>query len=125
MSGFSFHGVHSSTFGIYTQDQARTILPARREGKITIPGRSGSYEGVRGNVYDERLETILCAFKCPAGKTVPEICREIAYWLSGSGRLSYDKEPDKHWKTRWRTGARRRRPASSSCGTPLWQTSSM
>ena len=84
MSGFSFHGVHSSTFGIYTQDQARTILPARREGKITIPGRSGSYEGVRGNVYDERLETILCAFKCPAGKTVPEICREIAYWLSGS-----------------------------------------
>ncbi len=97
MSGFSFHGVHSSTFGIYTQDQARTILPARREGKITIPGRSGSYEGVRGNVYDERLETILCAFKCPAGKTVPEICREIAYWLSGSGRLSYDKEPDKHY----------------------------
>ena len=47
-----------------------------RQGVSAVPG-------VRGNVYDERLETILCAFKCPAGKTVPEICREIAYWLSG------------------------------------------
>lgn len=38
MSGFSFKGVHSSKFGIYTQDQSRTLLPPKREGKITIPG---------------------------------------------------------------------------------------
>lgn len=97
MSGFTFRGVHSSTFGIYTQDQSRFILPSRREGKITIPGRSGYYNGVSKSVYDERAEGILCSFKCPPGRTVPEMCREIAYWLSGTGRLTYDKEPDKYY----------------------------
>lgn len=96
MSGFSFRGVHSSKFGIYTQDQNRVLVPPRREGKITIPGRSGYYDGV-GNVYNERVESVLCSFVCPEGKTVPEVCREVAYWLSGSGRLIYDKEPDKFY----------------------------
>ena len=36
-------------------------------------------------VYNERAESVLCSFVCPEGKTVPEVCREIAYWLSGSG----------------------------------------
>lgn len=36
MSGFSFRGVHSSKFGIYTQDTSRIILPPRREGKVVI-----------------------------------------------------------------------------------------
>lgn len=97
MSGFSFRGVHSSKFGIYTQDTDRIILPPRREERIVIPGRSGYYDGVAGNIYDERTETIHCAFKCPSGRSVPEICREIAYWLSGIGRLTYDKEPDKYY----------------------------
>ena len=103
MSGFTFRGVHSSIFGIrgiHTQDQSRLILPPRREGKLTIPGRSGYYDGVARNVYDERLESVLCSFTCPPGKTVPEMCREIAYWLSGEGRLIYDKEPDKHYNAR-------------------------
>ena len=77
MSGFSFRGVHSSKFGIYTQDTSRIILPPRREGKVVIPGRSGYYDGVAGNVYDERAETIHCAFKCPKGKTVPEVYGEF------------------------------------------------
>ena len=97
MSGFSFRGIHSGKFGIYTQDANRIILPSRREGKIVIPGRSGYYNGVAGNVYGERSEAIRCSFKCPDGKTVPEVCREIAYWLSGTGRLVYDKEPDKYY----------------------------
>jgi len=100
MSGFSFKGVHSGTFGIYTQDTSRVILPPRREGRVVIPGRSGYYDGVAGGVYDERAETIHCSFKCPTGKTVPEVCREIAYWLSGTGRLTYDKEPDKYYTAR-------------------------
>ena len=97
MSGFSFRGIHSSRFGIFTQDTSRTILPPRREGKVIIPGRSGYHDGLAGAVYDERAETIHCAFKCPSGKAVPEMCREIAYWLSGTGRLAYDKEPDKYY----------------------------
>lgn len=99
MSGFSFRGVHSSKFGIYTQDQNRLLAPPRREGKVVIPGRSGYRDNV-GAVYNERIESVLCSFVCPAGKTVPEVCREIAYWLSGSGRLIYDKEPDKFYMAR-------------------------
>lgn len=100
MSGFTFRGTHSSDFGIHTVDQSRTILPPRREGKIAIPGRSGYYDGVSGGVYDERQESILCTFACPKGRTVAEVCREIAYWLSGTGRLSYDREPDKYYNAR-------------------------
>ena len=99
MSGFTFRGVHSSTYGICTQDQERAILPPGRDERIVIPGRSGYYDGPPG-VYDERVESLHCAFTCPPGKTVPEMCREIAYWLSGEGRLSYDKEPDKHYNAR-------------------------
>ncbi len=62
-----------------------------------IPGRSGYYDGASGGVYDERIEAIHCSFKCPSGKTVPEVCREIAWWLSGTGRLVYEKEPDKYY----------------------------
>lgn len=105
MSGFSFRGVHSGKFGISTQDQARSILPPRREGRIAIPGRSGYYDGTSGSVYDERSESILCSFKCPAGKTVPEMCREIAYWLSGAGQLRFDKEPDKYYMAHITGGA--------------------
>lgn len=100
MSGFTFRGKHSSAFGIHTVDQERVIAPPRREGRIAIPGRSGYYDGVDGGVYDERQESILCSFACPRGKTVPELCREIAWWLSGAGRLSYDKEPDKYYTAR-------------------------
>lgn len=105
MSGFTFRGIHSSTFGICTQDQSRSIQPPLREGRISIPGRSGYYAGTAVGVYDERMETVLCSFKCPPGKTVPEICREIAYWLSGTGRLSYDKELDKYYTAHITGGA--------------------
>ena len=67
---------------------------------MVIPGRSGYYNGIFGDVYDERVEAIHCAFKCPDEKTVPEVCREVAYWLSGTGRLIYDKEPDKYYTAR-------------------------
>ena len=100
MSGFTFRGRHSSLFGIHPVDQARVILPPRREGRIAIPGRSGYYDGVPGGVYDERQESILCAFTRPGDRTVAEVCREIAYWLSGTGRLVYDKEPDKYYTAR-------------------------
>lgn len=95
MSGFTFRGVHSSKFGIYTQDQDRKLLPPRRDSKTIIPGRSGYYDGTVGNIYDERVESIICSFVKPPDKTVPEVFREIAKWLAKPGRLVYDKEPDK------------------------------
>ena len=63
MSGFTFRGVHSSVYGICTQDQERAILPPGRDERIVIPGRSGYYDGPPG-VYDERVEGLHCAFKC-------------------------------------------------------------
>lgn len=99
MSGFTFRGISSKKFGIYTVDQDRKILPPRRESRVTIPGRSGYYD-TKSNVYDERTESLLCSFVCPPGKTIPEMCREIAGWLSGTGHLIYDKEPDKYYLAR-------------------------
>lgn len=98
--GFTFRGVHSSRYGVHMQAQGRTLLPPRREGSIVIPGESGCYDGVGGRVYDTRSETFQCGFAKPAGMSVPEVCRELAYWLSGTGRLVLDKEPDKYYLAR-------------------------
>lgn len=97
MKGFTFRGIHSREFGIFAQDQERILIPSRREGRILIPGRSGYHDGVLKRAYDERVESTVCGFVKPQGMTVPEACREISYWLSGVGRLTFDKEPDKYY----------------------------
>lgn len=83
MSGFSFKGVHSSKFGIYTQDQSRTLLPPKREGKSRSPGApaitttsersitSGPRAFfVRSSARRERLSR-RCAGKLPTGSQAP------------------------------------------------------
>ena len=82
MSGFSFKGVHSSKFGIYTQDQSRTLLPPKRE-KSRSPGApaitttserfitSGPRASfVRSSARRERPSR-RCAGKLPIGSQAP------------------------------------------------------
>ena len=99
-NGFTFRGAHSSKYCIHLQSQSRVLLPPRREGNIVIPGESGCYDGVAGKVYDTRAESFQCGFVRPEGMSVPQVCRELAYWLSGTGRLILDKEPDKYYLAR-------------------------
>ena len=100
MSGFSSGASIVANSGFIHRTRAGSFLPPRREGKVVIPGRSGYYDGVAGMSTTSGPRLFIVRSNARAGKTVPEVCREIAYWLSGTGRLVYDKEPDKYYTAR-------------------------
>ncbi len=96
--GFTFKGIHSSTFGVFETPQERVLSPKKRRTLITIPGRSTAFIQEDGG-YDVRNESIVCSF---AQETLPDVnlqrqVRLIAGWLSGEGELTYDYEPEMHY----------------------------
>lgn len=70
-----------------------TFLPPKRERKITIPGRSGSYD-YGSNAWDERMLRLECTLMRQITKAE---FREIVYLLSGKNRLRLWNEPDKYY----------------------------
>jgi phage-related protein len=91
-SGFAFKGVHSSRFGIVYRPESRMLMPTARRNVIAVPGRSGVYTQTYGD-YDERVESFACGF-VRRGTTLPATtARQIAGWLSGTGKLVFDEEP--------------------------------
>lgn len=95
-SGFAFKGVHSSRFGIVYRPESRMLMPTARRNVIAVPGRSGVYTQTYGD-YDERVESFVCGF-IKRGTTLPATtARQIAGWLSGTGKLVFDEEPDLYY----------------------------
>ena len=70
-----------------------TFLPPKRSRKISIPGRSGSYDYGAKN-WDERIVRLECALMRHMKK---EEFREIVYLLSKKGRLRLWNEPNKYY----------------------------
>lgn len=69
------------------------FMPPKRKRKITIPGRSGSYDfGARN--WDERTIRLSCTLMRQMSKAE---FREIVYALSKKGRLRLWNEPDKYY----------------------------
>lgn len=68
-------------------------MPQLRRKVLTIGGRSGSYD-YSDPVYEERIESLTCYFIKRGFDTTNEQSREIAKWLSGTGPLIFDDEPD-------------------------------
>ena len=96
VSGFTYNGIHSSTYGIVCDPKPRVIFPEKRRKITDIPGRSGHHMQADGT-YLAREEVYHCYFKPPAGKTVPELAREIAAWLSTDATLVFDQEAGKYY----------------------------
>ena len=92
MDGFTFRGVHSSTFGLGFQSTDRTLLPGVRENTVVIPGRDGVYN-LNTSTFDRRLITVDCSFAEELPEDIPARCRKIAQWLSAEGELEFDDEP--------------------------------
>ena len=95
MVGFTFCGRHSfRDFGIYMKSKDRTLLPERRRRQLEIPLRHGLYT-FSGATYDIRVHTISCCAVTSGLVQFRQRIRDIAGWLSGTGELIYDDEPDK------------------------------
>ena len=70
-----------------------TFLPPKRSRKISIPGRSGSYDYGAKN-WDERTVRLECVLMRQMKK---EEFREIVYLLSKKGRLRLWNETEKYY----------------------------
>ena len=95
MTGDSFNfGQYNSVddWGIYVI-ATDSFLPPKRERKISIPGRSGSYDyGAKS--WDERTLRVECRLMNQISKAE---FREIIYILSKKARLILWNEPDKYY----------------------------
>lgn len=70
-----------------------TFLPPKRARKISIPGRSGSYD-YGANSWEERVLRIECRLLRQMSKAE---FREVVYYLSKKQRLTLWNEPDKYY----------------------------
>lgn len=95
--GFTFKGVHSSVYGVYETPESQVLLPQKRRTLIEIPGRSEAFIQEDGG-YNSRVESISCSYIPKEGESLQRQVRLIAGWLSGVGELTFDYEPEMHYK---------------------------
>lgn len=98
LGGFTFKGVHSSVYGVRETPGNRVLSPRKRRTLIQIPGRSSPFIEEDGG-YEPREESITCSYAhIEKGVDVREQARKIAAWLDGVGELTFDYEPNMHYR---------------------------
>lgn len=93
---FSFKGVQDSTMGVMALPYSRSLKAQQRAVQTYIQGRNGTYDWSDGTFANGTI-TIPCKY---FGSTSPTTLRAVAAWLSGSGDLVFDDEPDKHYEAK-------------------------
>ena len=90
--GIIFNGRHSDEFGVPFRTVSISIMPPKRQTKLSVQGRDGEYifEDGYGNIEIELAGTI------PGYEIIDrrKKARQIAEWLSGTGKLIFDYEKD-------------------------------
>jgi len=99
IGGFTYRGIHSSTYGVTCSANSRVLMPQKNVSQIRIPGKSGAYTQT-DDTWGTRQETISCDWGNPGGISTPHLIREIAGWLGYPGELVFDSEPDKRYRGR-------------------------
>ncbi|MGI5949111.1 distal tail protein Dit [Peptoniphilus sp.] len=98
MIGFTFKGKHSSEFNVGFKSVDRTVIPERRKKEFTILGKSGTLE-LESTEYEKRYITgIIGVMYIEQFEELRLKIRDLAGWLSGSGLLIFDDEPDKAYE---------------------------
>ena len=80
--------------GIMALPYSRTLKPQQRVIQTYIQGRNGTYDWSDGTFANGEITIPVRYF----GSTAPATIRAVAAWLSGSGELIFDDEPDKHYE---------------------------
>ncbi|ATW24180.1 distal tail protein Dit [Candidatus Formimonas warabiya] len=99
--GFTFNGIHSSTFGLSVLSKEDPVLPPIKDYKEEIPGMDGAWDF--GCDYGPRPLAYVIAFKKDSRPDIRSAIRQIAAWLNpkaGSKPLIDDEEPDKYYMAR-------------------------
>ncbi len=99
MKGFTFANIHSSTYELYVRSDNRTITPALRKNEFVIPGRHGTLD-FGNNTYEPRFITMELFLVRKTMEDLRKQARDIAQWLSKSGLLVFDDEPDKAYQAK-------------------------
>lgn len=94
--GFTFAGVHSSAVGLFADTPTRTIKPALRTNLYVVPGRSGTLD-YGGDTYDSIDISCKLAYRADTPSDMRSQQRAVAEFLSASGPLIFDDEPDKQY----------------------------
>lgn len=92
LGGFSFKGIHSSTYGVRETPESRILSPQKRRTLLDIPGRSSAVV-VEDGGYSARVEGIKCSYAAQQDVSLQRQVRLIAAWLDGIGELVFDYEP--------------------------------
>ena len=91
---FSFKGKSAASMGVNCLPYTKILHAQQRHYNFDIPGKSGNYVQVDGSYTDGSI-TIPCVFmNTQTNNTI----RDVALWLSGSGALIFDAEPDKAYR---------------------------
>ena len=96
--GFTFNGVHSSTYGL-TGSPSIPLLPERRRSTIEIPGRDGTFD-FQNDSYAPRIIMVQCLAKAATASELRTALAGAAVWLSGSGYLVFDHAPTRRWQAK-------------------------
>ena len=92
IGGFTFKGIHSSTYNVRETPSSRILSPRKRRELIEIPGRSTPFVQEDGG-YEPRIESVVCTYAAQENVDIHTQVRKIAGWLDGIGQLSFDYEP--------------------------------
>ncbi len=98
MRSFTFRGKNSEDYGILVESIDRTLLAGRRDTRIAIPQRDGKTETGVYMAYEGIQLSVSCGFLADSKEKRQQKAREIAYWLSGEGKLVFSDEPDKYYQ---------------------------
>lgn len=98
MAGFTFNGVHSSTFGV-VRTVDRQLIPETKTRLKTRVNADGSLDYTSVNdkgrpLYEDRLIRVKLQCKSVDNRI------SIAKWLMPEGELIFDDEPQKIWKAK-------------------------
>lgn len=100
--GFSFKGIHSSSFGITASTKSRPILPERK--RLTF--EPDAYDGLidvsacnerRRMLYQERVFSIKIMVAADDIFRLQDAMTRLVSWLQGSGSLIFDDLPAVVW----------------------------
>lgn len=101
-AGFTFDGVHSSTYSIIVTNAQLELLPATRDRLQEITGMDGQYDA--GMDYSARHITLDCILSVSSSDLLLSNMRDIAKWLDAkktSQKLIFDAEPTKYYLARY------------------------
>ena len=93
--GLTFNGIHSDTYTTGTQITSMPILPPKRQYTESVQGRDGNYVVEDG--YDNIAIEVLFGIGDYNDADRRNNARQIASWLSSTGVLTFDTDPDVHY----------------------------